>query len=388
MNVSTSQIRRFLVSLRLTVWLLILGMILIFWATLAQVELGVWGVQERFFHCWIVTERIPGTALFAPFPGGYIIGWALFINLVAAHIDRFKFTFNKLGIQLTHIGVIMLLVGELFTGLWQDSYSMRMTEGQTLNYSEHSRNFELAIVDVTDPQFDEVVAIPASLLEKGEPIQSPKLPFRVVTKGFYSNSNLTRRDATNASLPPSPADQGVGPQVIVTPVPYTYRDDQANFPAAYVEFIAGSGSLGTWLVSPDLENRQTFTHEGRTWKIVMRPERAYKPFSLSLHEVRHDVYPGTTIPKNFSSRLTLKDGAEEREVLIYMNNPLRHGGLTFYQHQMDAGTKMTGLQVVRNPSWQLPYVACIVMTIGLLHQFGAHLLGFIRKRRTAVPAAA
>ena len=38
----------FFVSLRLTVVLLALSIILIFWATLAQVQLGVWGVQEHF----------------------------------------------------------------------------------------------------------------------------------------------------------------------------------------------------------------------------------------------------------------------------------------------------------------------------------------------------
>jgi hypothetical protein len=89
------KLRRFFVSLRLTVTLLVLGMLLVFWATLAQVDLGVWGVQERFFHCFIVTERIPGTPLWAPFPGGYLIGTMLLLNLIAAHIDRFRFTFKK-----------------------------------------------------------------------------------------------------------------------------------------------------------------------------------------------------------------------------------------------------------------------------------------------------
>src|SRR3954471_1193696 len=116
MNTLMHRLRAFFVSLKLTVTLLVLGMILVFWATLAQVDLGVWGVQERFFHRFIVTERIPGTPLWAPYPGGYLIGTLLLLNLIAAHIDRFKFTFRKLGIQLTHAGVIVLLLGELFTG--------------------------------------------------------------------------------------------------------------------------------------------------------------------------------------------------------------------------------------------------------------------------------
>ena len=85
--------------------------------------------------------------------------------------------------------------------------------------------------------------------------------------------------------------------------------------------------------------------------------------------------------------MLFRSGRENREVLIYMNNPLRYAGLTFYQHQMDAGRKTTGLLVVRNPSWQLPYISCALMTLGLCWQFLLHLGGFIRRRR-ATPAAA
>ena len=38
----------------------------------------------------------------------------------------------------------------------------------------------------------------------------------------------------------------------------------------------------------------------------------------------------------------------------------------------------------------LPYVACAMMTVGLVAQFGIHLMGFVQKRRTktSVPAVA
>jgi hypothetical protein len=72
-----------------------------------------------------------------------------------------------------------------------------------------------------------------------------------------------------------------------------------------------------------------------------------------------------------------------------MNNPLRYAGLTFYQASFENNDRTTILQVVRNPSWLLPYIACGLMTVGLLLQFGIHLVGFVTKRRavpTAVPA--
>jgi hypothetical protein len=72
-----------------------------------------------------------------------------------------------------------------------------------------------------------------------------------------------------------------------------------------------------------------------------------------------------------------------------MNNPLRYAGYTFYQASFEPGNdKVTILQVVRNPSWIIPYIACSLMTLGLLWQFTIHLLGFIAKRRRTVPAVA
>ena len=93
---------------------------------------------------------------------------------------------------------------------------------------------------------------------------------------------------------------------------------------------------------------------------------------------------GTDIPKNYSSRvrLTRPETGEDREVLIYMNNPLRYGGETYYQSSFLPGDTGTILQVVRNPSWLTPYVACVLVGVGLSWQFLSHLLKFLKKRTT------
>ncbi len=388
MNDTVRQFRDFFVSLRLTVVLLVLSLILVFAATLDQVNLGIWAVQEKYFQSLFVLWRI-GDIPVPVFPGGYLIGGFLLINLVAAHIYRFKFTWRKAGIFLTHLGLILLLLGELFTGLWQEDFQMRLLEGETKNYSESFRANELAIIETTDPTVDDVVAIPESTLARRGEIQHPKLPFRVVTREYFPNAVLQLHANVPAGTPPA-ATRGVGPKLVVTPVPLTYKQDERNAPGAILELIGPDGSLGTWAVSTILPVSQTIEYAGRTWRIGLRFERNYKPFSLTLEKVTHDVYVGTEIPKNFSSRvhITTADGSENREVLIYMNNPLRFGGLTFYQYQMDSARGMSVFQVVRNPSWLIPYIACTMMTVGLLAQFALHLTTFFRRRRTAIPAAA
>ena len=100
---------------------------------------------------------------------------------------------------------------------------------------------------------------------------------------------------------------------------------------------------------------------------------------------QHDIYAGTDIPKNFSSRILLErpETGEKREVLIYMNNPLRYGGETYYQASFDQDNQGTILQVVHNPSWLTPYFSCVLVGIDLVVQFAIHLLGFTTKRKPA-----
>jgi hypothetical protein len=78
----------------------------------------------------------------------------------------------------------------------------------------------------------------------------------------------------------------------------------------------------------------------------------------------------------------------DREVLIYMNNPLRYGGLTFYQAGFENNDRTSILTVVRNPSWLVPYVSCVLMGLGLAVHFCILLANFIRRRTVAaaVPA--
>lgn len=378
------DLRDLVVSLKLTVVLLVLSIILVLVATLDQVNLGVWAVQEKYFKTFVVFWKV-GNASVAVFPGGYTIGGLLLLNLLGAHFYRFRWEWRKVGIWLAHAGLILLLIGELLTGLMQDEYHLRLDQGQTKNYSESYRNIELAITDTTDPKFDEVVAIPEKPLSRLETIQHPKLPFRVEVKAFFPNSMLGMRAPAMGAENPVAVSQGAGTQVVATQRPLTYKENERNIPSAYVELVGPEGSLGTWLVSVALEDPQTFSAAGRTWKMALRFARHYKPYSLTLLKFSHDRYAGTEIPKNFSSRirLTTPDGKDDREVLIYMNNPLRYAGLTFYQAGFENNDTTTVLQVVRNPSWLIPYIACGVITFGLLLQFGIHLVGFITKRRAA-----
>jgi hypothetical protein len=356
-------------------------MVLIFLATLDQVDLGIYAVQLKWFRSLVVVHFIGKVGFL--YPGGYTLGFLLLANLIAAHVTRFKLTWKKSGIFLTHFGLILLLLGEFFTGLWQEDFQMRIDEGQTKNYSESFHFNELAVIDATDAKTDRVTAIPEAILAKQKTISHSSLPFRIEVKAYYPHAAMQLLEQAKNPAPQL-ATTGFGRRFAVTPFPLPKSDD-LTLPAAYLELIGTEGSLGTILVSAMSPQPESFTYAGKTWQIALRVQREYKPFSLHLIKVTHDIYPGSDIPKNFASQVRLRsdDGREDQEFKIYMNNPLRFGGFTFYQYQMDSANKSTVLQVVRNPSWQMPYLACSLMFHGLVLQFGLSLWSFAQKRSRA-----
>jgi hypothetical protein len=376
---------KFFSSLRLTVVCLSLGMVLVFWGTLAQVELGLYKAQNEFFRSFFIYWGPKSASWKIPiFAGGYLVGGILLINLVTAHFKRFRFSRDKVGIWMVHVGLILLLLGQLLTDMLSHESMLHLREGDAKNYSESARYAELAVVDTTDSDSDKVIAIPQSRLIPQREIRHLEMPFVVRVREFFANSTLDNR-SPDATEPP-PANQGIGPRVMVKGLPRVTDMDHRDVPSAIVEVLTPQGtSLGTWLVSEFIEQPQSFTWNGRSYQLAMRLQRFYKPFSIRLLQFRHDIYPGTEIPKNFSSRVQVQrpDTGENREVLIYMNNPLRYGGETFYQADWDRDDHGSILQVVHNPSWLTPYFSCILVGVGLVVQFMIHLFGFTFKRRTA-----
>lgn len=366
-------------DIRLTLVCLSALMALVLACTLAQVRLGTDLAMASIMRTAWIWWRPEGVSFRVPvFPGGGLVGFALLANLLArmTFLERSR---RKAGVWLVHAGLVLLFAGEFGSALFQVEAHMPIEEGETRDYTESFRLMELAAVDAGDPAFDEARLIPESRLKRGREIKDPSLPFALRVHGYHDNAALSMRRPGD---PPSEATAGIGANIAVRPLPPVTVDDQANTAVALVEPVAPDGtSFGTFLLSNALGAPQGFVHEGRPWRLSLRPRRYYLPFSLTLKDFRHDVYPGTDIPKNFSSLVRLKDAAhgEDRDVLIYMNAPLRHGGLTFYQASFGKDDTLSVLQVVRNPGWTLPYLACLVTALGLLWHFGMMLRAAVKE---------
>ena len=374
---------KFFSSLELAIACLVLGLVLVFIGTLAQVHLGIHGAVDVYFYSLFLYWQIPGTEISIPYmPGGYLIGVVLFINLVTALFTRFKYSWNKSGILLSHFGVITLLLGELVSSMMQVDSSMVIDEGGTANYSEDRHVSELAIIDHShSDETDRVYAFPQEMLRTNQEVRHEELPFTISINRFMANATIQRRDG-NAPPEALIANKGIGLQVYAEEIPKTGKMDDINRSTAILTLFDKEGTvIGTWLASLGFPT-QEFEIGGKSYSLEVRRKRYYYPFEIELKDFSHDRYLGTNIPMNFSSLVELRnpERGEEREFLIYMNHPLRYSGLTFFQSGFANEDTTTILQVVSNPGRHLPYISCLLIFVGLTMQFGIGLFSFITKR--------
>ena len=387
MSESDQSIIRPLASPRLTVVLLALSIWLVFAGTWAQIDMGIFAVLKTYFHTFYVAIPLQNflprhwqVRGFIPFPGGYTLGILLLANLTAAIVLRPGTGAKMAGTLLIHAGLVILLVGELVTGVFAAEGNMTIGEGETVNYAENVRHVELVVIDRSHAEHDKVVAIPQKLLREGDLIRHPDLPFAIRVERFMTSSQISRAGEGDSIR----ADQGIAGRngyVVAEKPPVRGVDSGAiDVPTALVTLLRNDRPLGTWMVSPYFDDDpQPVPVDGRDYDIMLRFHRMYKPYSIHLIDFSHDRYLGTDTPMNYSSQVRLIDHEqnEDREVLIYMNHPLRHAGDTLYQSGFQKGDKGTILQVVRNPAWLLPYIACAIGTLGMLIRFGVQLIAFL-----------
>jgi hypothetical protein len=114
----------------------------------------------------------------------------------------------------------------------------------------------------------------------------------------------------------------------------TYRESRtmygANAPASAIHLVSGTGGQGreVWL---GLGDRAILKSDSGEIEVGYMNERVMMPFSLRLERFQIEHNPGTRDPAAYWSRVRVEDGAPQEPVVISMNEPLFHRGLTIYQ---------------------------------------------------------
>ena len=315
------------------------------------------------------------------------------------------------GNVLIHLAVGLLMVGQFLFGDRQIEERVSLVEGQSTSVAYRTDETELAVIDPSDPSSNRVVGISGRLLAAragGEAIEADDLPFDVRVVKWLPNSAVMRV----GPVAPNPATVGLGRSWLAEErPPEGGTSSMPNVASAYVQLTERDTGrdLGTHLVSQFLNDESrifmggggdefdTVEAGGRSWRLGLRFRRTVKPYSIRLDDVRRIDYSASETPRDYSSYVTFTDpgtGAEQKG-RIWMNNPVRYRGETFYQSQyskVDLGDgrvgEMTGLQVVENAGWLIPYVACVLAFWGMLAHFGITFVRFADRHERSTSAAA
>ncbi len=304
------------------------------------------------------------------------------------------------GNVLIHIAVGLVMFGQFAFGDRQIEQRMSLIEGQTTNIAVKTDDIELAVIDASDPVNDKVTVVAGTMLQRvakqKEMITAPELPFDIKVIELFPNSDFRNAGPVEPNL----ATTGIGKSFIAESLPPSGGvSSNVNVASGYVELFdkTSKNSLGTYLLSQFLNERRFFNSKapsdvmdtievaGVPYKLQLRFHREYKPYEVTLTNVVRINYSASETPRDYSSYVTIKDkeNGVAQDGRIWMNNPVRYKGETFYQSNYSVvelpngeAAEMTGLQVVENAGWLIPYVSCVLAFWGMLAHFGGTFLRF------------
>ncbi len=356
-------------SLKLTVVCLAVLAGLVVWGTVYQAEYGLYQAQQKFFYSWFFF--IFG---FIPFPGTVLVMFVLFLNLLGSLFFRIGFRLSKIGNIITHLGILILLVGGFFTFYFSEESSLMLKEGEGSSLSSSTHSWELAVWEAGTGDRD-VYAVDADGFDVGKTLWFEDLHLELAIKEYYENCSAYPDQAPSAASP----DQVINSS--------GFRALEEKSPALEVEENVAGIVLA---VNPSAGNQQTLllygqdtaptsiTAGGRSFSFSLRKKKIMLPLHMTLKDFQMKMYPNSNIPKSYESHVTIKaEGAVDRDVVISMNRPLRFKDYTFFQssyHIDPDGSEYTFLAVVKNAGRLVPYFSSITIFLGLVIHFLAMLL--------------
>jgi len=367
----------FLKQPKIFVFAIIWMMLLVVLGTLAQKDMGLYAVQNRYFSAWITWFW------FVPMPGGRLTLIVILINLSFFFFNKSIWKIKKLGIVILHLGAILLLVGGGLTAMFSSEGNMVIEEGAQSNYVEDYHFMELAIINTSANSFDEFTIFDQLLLERNKVLSHSNLNFEIEILNYLENCEPTQRTS-----PAGVQHKGMLKNFILNEL-ISEKEDNWNRPGIIYKISnSGTNADGMYGLFLGQSVSQTISINDKDFTIILRRKRTHLPFSIELLDFKKILHPGTDIPKSYSSDINLIENGAVRKILIKMNEPLRHKGYTFFQSSFIEGptSETTVLAVVKNYGRLFPYISSIIMCIGLLFHLSQKLPDLFRASKEKIAA--
>lgn len=368
---SLKELLKPLASLKLTVVCLVILTVLVLWGTVYQAEHGLYQAQQKFFYSWFF--MIFGII---PFPGTVLVMFVLFVNLVFSLIFRIGFRWSNLGNIVTHLGIIILLVGGGLTFYFSEESSLSLREGENSSWSTSRTLWEVAVWKNTGGDKD-VYAMDADGLDPGDQLVFQDLNLRLKVTEFYGNCI----GLTGGAGGDKPVSNASGIKVIKKKPEALEVGDNVPGLVFDVEPIGGGEGPRVLLYGRDQVPTASPVNQV-SHGFSLRRKKMPLPINVFLKDFRMKMYPNSNIVKSYESTVRITDAEGlDRDVVISMNKPLREVNFTFFQSSYyiaPDGTQYSIFAVVKNVGRLLPYISSITIFTGMLIHF---LVMMFRRRK-------
>lgn len=390
---------QFFTSLKVATAVFVLMTIVTLLGTLAQVDQGLYAAKVKYFHSFFFTDKIFGIPVLLP--GGLLLMLILFVNMTLGAIVKVKKRWKGIGPLISHFGMLMLLAGGFVTWAFGTDGYMALYPGMSSNRVESYRNWQLEVFPLDENgQAKQSWILPSDELQsirvdEQRTYDADGLPFNVVVNGFSKNATPIPVTTNGASGGGKEIDGfKLAPQEAA-------KEAEQNLPGAYVAFDPdGEGEMAEailWAGSYRFDPKEDpmpfqFTVDGQNYGAMLAKKSWHVPFEVRLDEFIFERHPGVSTARNFESRVTRFDEAQETSLEIKMNEPMRYVGYTFFQESFGPpdgkpGEMFSQFAVANNPADQWPLWALVVTTIGLGIHFCVMLIDFIVRSRKKNSAA-
>jgi hypothetical protein len=394
---------RVLAGFPLAVILMLILLLQTWLATLEQVDYGLYATLRKYFDpsAWYILGelRLPefmgGKALTIPMPGGYWVLGLFFINLFLGGIIRARKGWKKIGVLISHSGILLMILSAGVTEMMEQRGTMDFFEGESSNVAQDYYEYVVEISDRTEGLPQQVQVVRGAFLDDltGSPapvrtVRLPELPFDMQFTRYSRNGRVM---SVNEMAPPEGAQVIDGYYIFDRP---SQKDAELNTAACYAKVLPREGEpVPSFILSGDAFHPHTVRVGNRVFVFQMRKYLWTMPFTVRLDQATAEYYPNSSKPKRFESRVTRIENGSEANVEIKMNMPMRYEGLTFYQRMMGRENAKVAnsrpysqLEVVRNPADQWPKYALYIVTLGLFVHFVLKFVLYIQKM-TRTPKA-
>jgi ResB-like family len=370
-----------------TITLLLLG-VLTWFATLEQIDNGLYPTLNKYFH-WkslFLLPQINGKTVPLPLPGGYWVCAVLLLNLILGGIIRIRKGWKHSGNLIAHFGIIFMLLGGGVSHHFSERGNMAVGEGESSNTAEDYFEYVIEVAEIKDGKSGPIHVIRGKDLDdltagRNRIFRFNDFPFALEIGGYLPNAV-----PVSAGERAPGSGQHVADGYFLAEKPKEAEPEPAEQYTAgcYARLLpAGGAASQPFILAGASFHPFTYQQGDRIFTFDMRKRLWPMPFTVKLDKFTAEFHPGTMMASKFVSNITRVENGSEAQVTIRMNEPMRYEGLTFFQASYGppgAGPndKMYSVfEIVRNPADKWPEWSLWIVAFGMLVTFLIKLGSFL-----------